>query len=44
MHRHHGGNVQVMTAAADGWPLWTSDVRAGREQAAEPAARSAVPG
>jgi hypothetical protein len=29
-HRHHGGNVQVITAP-DGWPLWTSDVRPGRE-------------
>lgn len=29
-HAHHGGNVQVITAP-DGWPLWTSDVRPGRE-------------
>jgi hypothetical protein len=29
-HRAHGGNVQVLTAP-DGWPLWTSDVRPGRE-------------
>jgi hypothetical protein len=29
-HHHHGGNVQVMTAP-DGWPLWTSPVRPGRE-------------
>jgi hypothetical protein len=29
-HRHHGGNVQVVSAP-DGWPLWTSDVRPGRE-------------
>ncbi len=29
-HRHHGGNVQVITAP-DGWPLWTSQVRPGRE-------------
>jgi hypothetical protein len=29
-HRHHGGNIQVMSAP-DGWPLWTSDVRPGRE-------------
>jgi hypothetical protein len=29
-HHHHGGNVQVITAP-DGWPLWTSDVRPGRE-------------
>jgi DDE superfamily endonuclease len=29
-HACHGGNVQVI-AAPDGWPLWTSDVRPGRE-------------
>ncbi len=29
-HRHHGGNIQVVSAP-DGWPLWTSDVRLGRE-------------
>lgn len=29
-HRHHGGNIQVISAP-DGWPLWTSDVRPGRE-------------
>lgn len=29
-HKHHGGNVQVISAP-DGWPLWTSDVRPGRE-------------
>jgi DDE superfamily endonuclease len=29
-HRHHGGNVQVLTAP-DGWPLWVSEVRPGRE-------------
>lgn len=29
-HHHHGGNVQVITAP-DGWPLWTSQVRPGRE-------------
>ncbi|MGH3716978.1 MAG: HARBI1 family protein, partial [Micromonosporaceae bacterium] len=29
-HHHHGGNVQVITAP-DGWPLWTSRVRPGRE-------------
>lgn len=29
-HQHHGGNVQVVSAP-DGWPLWTSDVRPGRE-------------
>jgi DDE superfamily endonuclease len=26
----HGGNVQVI-AAPDGWPIWTSPVRPGRE-------------
>jgi hypothetical protein len=29
-HDNHGGNIQVITAP-DGWPLWTSPVRAGRE-------------
>jgi len=29
-HAHHGGNVHVVTAP-DGWPLWTSPVRPGRE-------------
>jgi hypothetical protein len=29
-HHHHGGNVQVVTTP-DGWPLWTSPVRPGRE-------------
>lgn len=29
-HHHHGGNVQVITAP-DGWPLWVSSVRPGRE-------------
>lgn len=29
-HHNHGGNVQVITTP-DGWPLWTSDVRPGRE-------------
>ncbi len=29
-HKHHGGNVQVLSAP-DGWPLWISDVRPGRE-------------
>jgi len=29
-HHNHGGNIQVITAP-DGWPLWTSDVRPGRE-------------
>ncbi|MER5515460.1 transposase family protein [Streptomyces sp. NPDC002763] len=29
-HKHHGGNVQVISAP-DGWPLRVSPVRAGRE-------------
>jgi hypothetical protein len=29
-HDNHGGNVQVVTAP-DGWPLWSSQVRPGRE-------------
>jgi DDE superfamily endonuclease len=29
-HAAHGGNVQVVTAP-DGWPIWTSGVRPGRE-------------
>jgi hypothetical protein len=29
-HGCHGGNVQVV-AAPDGWPIWTSPVRPGRE-------------
>ena len=29
-HDNHGGNVQVVTVP-DGWPIWTSDVRPGRE-------------
>jgi hypothetical protein len=29
-HHTHGGNVQVVSAP-DGWPLWTSPVRPGRE-------------
>jgi hypothetical protein len=29
-HKHHGGNVQVISAPG-GWPLWTSEVRPGRE-------------
>jgi DDE superfamily endonuclease len=28
--RAHGGNIQVITAP-DGWPIWTSPVRPGRE-------------
>jgi hypothetical protein len=29
-HMHHGGDIQVVSAP-DGWPLWVSDVRPGRE-------------
>jgi DDE superfamily endonuclease len=29
-HDNHGGNVQVVTVP-DGWPIWTSPVRPGRE-------------
>ncbi len=29
-HKHHGGNIQVLSTP-DGWPLWTSGVRPGRE-------------
>jgi hypothetical protein len=29
-HHHHGGNIQVVSTP-DGWPIWTSDVRPGRE-------------
>jgi hypothetical protein len=29
-HKHHGGNIQVLSGP-DGRPLWTSDVRPGRE-------------
>jgi DDE superfamily endonuclease len=29
-HHDHGGNVQVLTVP-DGWPIWTSEVRPGRE-------------
>ena len=29
-HDNHGGNIQII-AAPDGWPLWTSPVRPGRE-------------
>ncbi len=29
-HGCHGGNVQIL-AAPDGWPIWTSPVRPGRE-------------
>jgi hypothetical protein len=29
-HKHHSGNAQVVPAP-DGWPLWTSEVRPGRE-------------
>jgi hypothetical protein len=29
-HKHHGGNIQVLSDP-EGWPLWTSPVRPGRE-------------
>jgi hypothetical protein len=29
-HANHGGDIQVITVP-DGWPIWTSDVRPGRE-------------
>lgn len=29
-HHCHGGNIQVLSAP-DGWPIWTSQVRPGRE-------------
>ncbi|MFE7046561.1 transposase family protein [Streptomyces atratus] len=29
-HRHHGGNIQVVSTP-DGWPIWVSPVRPGRE-------------
>src|SRR3954451_16328397 len=29
-HAAHGGNVQIVTVP-DGWPIWTSPVRPGRE-------------
>lgn len=29
-HKHHGGNIQVLSRP-NGWPLWTSGVRPGRE-------------
>lgn len=29
-HKHHGGNFQVISAP-DGWPIWVSPVRPGRE-------------
>jgi len=29
-HKHHGGNMQVI-ATPDGWPIWVSPVRPGRE-------------
>jgi hypothetical protein len=29
-HKHHGGNVQVVSAP-DGWPIWVSPARPGRE-------------
>ncbi len=30
-HHNHGGNVQVISAPDDGWILWVSGVRPGRE-------------
>lgn len=29
-HKHHGGNIQVLSDR-DGWPVWVSPVRPGRE-------------
>lgn len=29
-HKHHGGNIQVVSDPG-GWPIWTSEVRPGRE-------------
>ncbi len=29
-HHTHGGNIQVV-GVPDGWPIWTSEVRPGRE-------------
>jgi hypothetical protein len=29
-YKNHGGNIQIL-CAPDGWPLWTSPVRPGRE-------------
>ncbi|MDT3729015.1 transposase family protein, partial [Streptomyces sp. DSM 41972] len=29
-HKRHGGNIQVLSAP-DGFPIWTSPVRPGRE-------------
>lgn len=29
-HKHHGGNIQVISTP-DGWPIWVSAVRPGRE-------------
>lgn len=29
-HKHHGGNIQVLSDPA-GWPIWVSGVRPGRE-------------
>lgn len=34
-HDQHGGNVQFITAS-DGWPIWTSEVRPGREHDTTP--------
>ena len=41
-HKHHGGNVQVVSAP-DGWPLWTSGVRPGREHDMSAARADPVP-
>jgi hypothetical protein len=44
-HANHGGNVQVLTVP-DGWPIWTSEVRPGREHDTTPYAptpRSCLP-
>jgi hypothetical protein len=30
-HHHHGGNIQMITTP-DGWPLWVSPVRPGRDK------------
>jgi len=44
-HANHGGNVQVVSVP-DGWPIWTSEVRPGREHdttAVRITARSCAP-
>jgi len=40
---NHGGNIQVVSAPDDGWPLWTSDVRPGREHDSTAPPRYAPP-